>query len=405
MKTLQDDANQAKPHILIVDDEAELCQMVAICLQQSGFRISIAGNAAGAYSLLEQEEYDAIISDVMMPGEDGISLLWRVRQAWPDIPVILMTGFAQLQMAVDAIKNGAFDFIRKPFDFGHMCKIIERAVNYSRLQRMEKNYRAELEEAVVSRTAELRDALVELEDARSALLKDFTEKNEFVSNVSHEMRTPMNGVVGGLSLLENEVSTAKGMEYLEIVRQSADNMVSLIDHLLTFAKGTAQSGNAARYDLINLATNLNAVVAEFQPDFAQKGLSLALRIAADIPPQIQTQKEHFNRLLGILLGNALKFTDLGAVTLDVIRNDLEGDGDMLHFIVTDSGTGIPEGMLERIFEPFVQGDGSYTRRHGGVGLGLAIARQKALILNGRLLAEHVPGGGSRFKFSMNVLEP
>lgn len=405
MKTLQDGANQAKPHVLIVDDEAELCHMVAICLQQSGLRISIAGNAADAYSLLEQEEYDAIITDVMMPGENGISFLGRVHKAWPDIPVILMTAFAQLQMAVDAIKNGAFDFIRKPFDFGHMCKIIERAVNYSKLQRMEKNYRAELEETVVSRTAELKDALVELDVARSALLKNFTKKSEFLSNVSHEMRTPMNGVVGGLSLLENEVSTAKGMKYLEIVRQSADNMVSLIDQLLTFGKGTGQSGNAARFDLINLATNLNAVVAEFQPDFAQKGISLALRIADDIPPQIQTQKEHLNRLLEILLGNALKFTDLGAVTLDVIRNNLEGNGEMLHFIITDSGIGIPKGMLERIFEPFVQGDGSYTRRHGGVGLGLAIAQQKALILNGRLLAEHVPDGGSCFKFSMKLLEP
>ncbi|MFA7059714.1 MAG: response regulator [Pedobacter sp.] len=405
MNTLQDGANQAKPHVLIVDDEAELCHMVAICLQQSGFRISSAGNAADAYSLLEQEQYDAIVSDVMMPGENGISFLGRAHQTWPDIPVILMTAHAQLKMAVDAIKNGAFDFVHKPFDFGYMCKIIERAVNYSKLQRMEKNCRAELEETVVSRTAELKDALVELDVARSALLKNFTEKNEFLSNVSHEMRTPMNGVVGGLSLLENEVSTAKGMEYLEIVRQSADNMVSLIDQLLTFGKGTGQKGNAACFDLINLATNLNAVVAEFQPDFAQKGLSLALRIAADIPPQIQTQKEHLNRLLGILLGNALKFTDMGAVTLDVIRDDLEGDGEMLHFIVTDSGIGIPKGMLERIFEPFVQGDGSYTRRHGGVGLGLAIAQQKALILNGRLLADHVPDGGSRFKFSMKVLEP
>lgn len=91
-----------------------------------------------------------------------------------------------------------------------------------------------------------------------------------MSTISHEMRTPMNGVVGGLSLLEGEVTTADGKEYLEIVRQSADNMVSLIDQLLTFRGGINQGGGVAGYDLINLASNLNAVVAEYQPGFVKK---------------------------------------------------------------------------------------------------------------------------------------
>ena len=400
MSTSQQGTYNFKPRILVVDDEEELCQMVEICLKQSGFRISTAGNAADAYNLLEREQYDVIVTDVMMPGEDGISFLGRVHQAWPDVPVILMTAYAKLQMAVDAIKNGAFDFINKPFDFGHMCKIVERAVNYSKLQSMEKNYRSELEETVTCRTAELKNAMVELDFARSALLKSATDKSEFMTTVSHEMRTPMNGVVGGLSLLEDEVTTAKGKEYLEIACQSAGNMVALIDQLLTFGRGGGQGGGAARYDLINLAAVFNAVVAEYQTAFKQKGLSLALYIAPDVPSEIWTDKEHLKRLFGILLGNALKFTDQGAVKLEVSCK--EG---VLCFSVTDSGIGVPEGMLERVFEPFVQGDGSLTRRHGGVGLGLTIARQNAMILNGRLWAEHVPEGGSRFVFCVKVLTP
>lgn len=140
MPMLHPEADQAKPRLLIVDDEPEICQTLAICLDKTKFRINYASNAADAYRLLEQESYDAIVTDVMMPGEDGIAFLGRVHQVWPDIPVILMTGYAQLQMAVDAINNGAFDFVYKPLDFDHMRKIVERAVNYTKMQRMEKNW-------------------------------------------------------------------------------------------------------------------------------------------------------------------------------------------------------------------------------------------------------------------------
>ena len=235
MTTNHEAPDQIKPRVLIVDDEADICQTLAICLDKTRFQINYAENSADAYNLLEEGPYDVIVTDVMMPGEDGIAFLGRVHKGWPEIPVIIMTGYAQLQMAVNAIKNGAFDFVHKPFDFNHMRTIVERAVNYTRLQRMEKNYRAELEEAVTRRTAELRDAIIELDSARSALLKTATEKNEFISVISHEMRTPMNGVVGGLGLLEDEVTTVDGKEFLDIVRVSANNMVLLIDELLTLS--------------------------------------------------------------------------------------------------------------------------------------------------------------------------
>ena len=147
--------NPAIPRILVVDDEAAICLLVAVYFQKKGFNTITASNAADAYGMLEQEQYDAIITDVSMPGEDGVSLLGRIHKAWPDIPVILMTGYADMQMAIDAIKLGAFDFVQKPFDLDYLVKVAERAVHYSRLQRLEKHYIAELEQAVASRTSEL----------------------------------------------------------------------------------------------------------------------------------------------------------------------------------------------------------------------------------------------------------
>lgn len=130
---------QTKPHVLVVDDEIEIREMLSLCLQKWGFNVSTVENAKSAHELLEFGIYHAIVTDVMMPGEDGISFLGRVHKTWPDIPVILMTGHAQRQMAANAIKNGAFDFVYKPFDFDHLRKIVERAVNYTRLQQMDRN--------------------------------------------------------------------------------------------------------------------------------------------------------------------------------------------------------------------------------------------------------------------------
>lgn len=395
---------QSAPHILIVDDESAICQMMKICFENSNYRTSTAMNTSEASTLLVLEQFDVIISDVMMPGEDGITFLGRVHESWPDLPVIMMTGYAQMQMAVNAIKNGAFDFVCKPFDFVHMQKIVERAVNYSKLQKMEKNYRSELEETVVRRTAELKESMSELDFARAALQQAASEKNTFMSTISHEMRTPMNGVIGSLELLAEEPLTGRAPEYLSMARQSADTMVALINQLLTFTtlKSTSSVANS---ELVDVQTLLQTIVEEQQPLFALKKLALSLQVTDDLPRQIWSDRGKMSRLFEILLGNALKFTSEGAVTISASRICTDTEGELLQCTVTDSGVGIPEGMLERIFEPFVQGDGSLNRRYEGVGLGLAIARQNALLLNGHLWAEHVPAGGSRFIVTFKICTP
>lgn len=317
MTELTHPAEQPTPHILIVDDEPEIRQMLSLCLQKNNYCIACAEDTAEACKLLVLEQFDVIISDVMMPGEDGIAFLGRVHDFWPNIPVILMTGHAQLQMAVNAIKNGAFDFIYKPFDFDHLRKIVERAVNYSKLQRMEKNYRAELKETVARRTAELKESMAELDFARTALQRAATDKSTFMSTVSHEMRTPMNGVIGSIELLSGENLTGAAAEYLAMARRSADNMMTLINQLLSFNTMNVQGGGARHHDLIDLQSLLHTIIVDQQPLFTRKGLALSLQMADDLPRQIWTDREKLCRLIEILLGNALKFTGHGAASLEV----------------------------------------------------------------------------------------
>ena len=243
---------QPLSHILIVDDELGIRQILSLCFKKNGFNVTSAGDASEAFKLLTQEQFDAIISDVMMPGEDGIAFLGRVHASWPEIPVILMTGHAQMQMAVNAIKNGAFDFVCKPFDVDYMHKIVERAVSYSKLQRMEKNYRAELEKMCALRTAELKASMAELDFARTALQQSATDKSTFMSTISHEMRTPMNGVIGSLELMAEEGVSGASAEYLAMARQSADNMMTLINQLLSFNATKTYGGEIYNHDLIDL---------------------------------------------------------------------------------------------------------------------------------------------------------
>ncbi|MFZ4857380.1 MAG: response regulator [Desulfuromonadaceae bacterium] len=175
--------DQLHPHVLVVDDELDMCCMVANYLKRIGCKVDMACNAADAYSMVEDGQYQAILSDIKMPGEDGISLLVRIRKICPDTPVILMSDQNDTQLAVAAIKHGAFDSVQKPLDFILLEKIVERAVNHDRLLRLEKNYLTELEQKVTEQTleseagaAQLRVKLAErqaaeekLEQARSAV--------------------------------------------------------------------------------------------------------------------------------------------------------------------------------------------------------------------------------------------
>jgi signal transduction histidine kinase len=398
---IENSSRERSAHILVVDDEQDILQMVSLCLKQSGYLISTASCSEEAYRLLELNGFDAIITDVMMPGEDGISFLGNVHQRMPEIPVIIMTGYSQLQVAVNAIKNGAFDFIHKPFDFSYLRTVVEKATTYSKLVRHEKNYLNELELTVTQRTEDLKNALIQIEKNHQALLKASNEKNEFMATISHEMRTPMNGVVGGLELLADTDLNDEQREYLLIASQSSDSMMELVDRILTYAAFSGQEVPVCT-EKIDLPATLETLSTTYSNRFAEKGLAFNVLSASDLPHWIHCDGVQLIRLLDTLLSNALKFTDLGEVRLAVTLDRLENQRAVIRMSVSDTGIGIPVDMLERIFEPFIQTDSSSTRRFGGVGLGLSMARQITQLLNGTLEVESAQGKGSTFTFVMHV---
>jgi len=389
------------PHILVIDDEEGILDTVRMCLEYSGYRASTVNSADDAWRLLGTDEPDAILTDVMMPGEDGLTFLAKVHQRLPDVPVIIMTGYAHLQIAVDAIKNGAFDFIHKPFDYSYLCKVIDKSLEFSRLRRMEKRYLAELEETVALRTEDLKNALAQLDATREMLLKAASDKSEFMTTITHEMRTPMNGVIGSLDLLADSDLSGSPREYVLLARQAADNMVVLVNQLLSFS-AHSKDNHAVCHEITDLRGILETVEHGYRPRFAEKAMIFDVHIAPELPPAIRCGGAHVAQLLDILLANALKFTEWGGVRLDVALERICDRRADIRFSVKDSGIGIPVHMLERIFDPFVQVDGSMTRRFGGTGLGLSIARQIAQLIGGTIWAESTFGEGSSFHVRMTA---
>jgi len=403
LNTSENRAADRLPHVLVIDDEATSLFMVSMRLKNCGFTVSSAGSTLEAYELLSRKDYKAIITDVVMPGEDGISFFNKVQQLHPDIPVIIMTALSQIDMAVDVIKGGAFDLIHKPVDMEYLCKVTERAVEYHKLRQLERHYREELESTVAQRTAQLENALAELESARLLLVKAANEKSEFIAQMTHEMRTPMNGVIGAIELLENEPLSGNQREYVQIAKMAANNMMELVDWLLSFAQGNSKDA-ADSGSVIPLHTILKALPSRYNNSFALRGIVFTVDIADDVPERLKGDGEQLQRLLDILIGNALKFTERGSVRVKASITDDGIKPKALRLVVQDSGIGIPSDMLDKIFEPFTQVEETLNRRYGGTGLGLSIARQISAVLNGSIWAESVVSEGSSFIFMMK-LEP
>ncbi len=221
-------------------------------------------------------------------------------------------------------------------------------------------------------------------------------KSEFLAMMSHEIRTPMNGVMGMLGLAGAAVEEAERNRCLALARQSAEALLSVIDDILDFSKLEAGRMEVESVDL-HLDALLGDVVSLLTHRARAQGNEIAVVIAPEAEGWYRGDPTRLRQVLFNLIGNAVKFTENGRIDIRVGR-----DGESLLFEVVDTGIGIPEDALERIFDRFSQADGSTTRRYGGTGLGLAISRQLVTLMGGTIGVDSTPGRGSRFWFRLDL---
>ena len=382
--------------LLVVDDEESLRITTAAILELEGYEVETAASGLEAVERLQDADFDLVLTDLHMEGGDGLSLLAEIRRLAPLTISVVLTGFASVESAVAALQFGAYDYLVKPCDIDEMKHTIKRGVEHRLLMLAEQKARKdlkrlnrELELRVEERTAALTRLNEELAEANRA-------KDIFLATLSHELRTPLTPVLGWVNLLRNGNLDREGAaQALEAIERNARLQSRLIDDLLDISRIAT-----GKLNFEPKPTDLNSIVESaletVRSSAAARSVELEVELSSS-PLIVMGEPVRLQQIVWNLLSNAIKFTDQGGK----VSVRTESTPNEARVVVKDSGIGISPDFLPHVFDRFRQADGTPTRRHGGLGLGLAIVSALARMHNGHVQAESDgPGKGSLFSFAL-----
>lgn len=385
--------------LLVIDDDDVDRMALRRALQRSAlpFDLQEVDNAEAGSELLKSDVFDCAFLDYKLPGFDGLKLINRLRELEVKIPLIVLTGQGDEQIAVNLMKAGASDYLAKDrLSSESLSRAVQGAIRL---------YKAESEVALANqRLRETNELLKQQNRALEAQQEQIQRKNlqlvevsqlksEFLATMSHELRTPLNAIIGFSQILMRhpEGSNARRHDMLSRILASGQHLLELINDILDFSK--IEAGRLdLRLEAINLAELVATTVESLQSLAEQKQIELKVEMALSAP-EVVNDAHRLRQVITNLLSNAIKFTEAGHVGIRV----KELTPDTLEIAVEDTGMGIAAENLPHIFDAFHQVDQSVSRKHQGTGLGLSITSLLLDMMQGNISVDSQPGRGSCFR--------
>ncbi len=378
--------------ILIVDDEVEAAEEVADCLDFLGYDCMVASSGFEAMKLIKEvPDISIAIVDIRMLDMSGLELCEIVKNNLPaerDIVFIFLTGHAGLAESIEAIRIGGFDFLTKPVSPELLRHSVKRADQYIEANSLQRRFNEKLETEIKKKTRSLQIKTKKLAIANSKLTLANQVKNEFLTMINHEIRTPLNVVIGFAGIVEEDVSNQEHLAWVKRIKEAGldlTKMFNSITDLIEIGTGTLQlqKSDVQVGKLIEMTISACGNLAN------SKGVSINTDEVRDI---VFTLDEfRISQAVGRLIDNAVKFSPQGG-TVTVLTQQTD---ERLTISIRDDGPGMTRADQEKALQPLSQVDGSATREHGGIGLGLTLARLVAELHGGSLCIEGAPFQGTK----------
>lgn len=374
----------AGKRILVVDDEKIVNLDIQATLKRLGYDVvGDAGTGQEAIDKAADFRPDLVLMDIKLQGRmDGIEAANVIIKTY-DIPIVFLTAFSDEKTLSRAKLSGPFGYLLKPFEERELRSSIEIALFK---HGMEQEYR---------------QAVADAEAANEA-------KSSFLATISHELRTPMNGILGLSEILLGSGLGSEQKEYVELIKGSATSLLRVLNDMLDYSK-IERRILELREGTFDVRQILSLVMNSHSPNAENKGLGIECFIHPDISGELQGDSGRLTQILNNIVSNAIKYTDKGGITIEVMPDDVDEDPYpagcvRLLFIVSDTGLGIASSKADTIFKSFTQLEDYMTRKHGGIGLGLAITQNLVNMLQGGIWVETRPSQGSSFYFTA-VFQP
>ncbi|MEP7338178.1 MAG: ATP-binding protein, partial [Acidobacteriota bacterium] len=389
---------QAK--ILLIEDNPEDTLLIRQMLTQaemigpvpSEFELICARTLAQGLALLAQGGIDVTLLELSLPDSRWPETVSRVRALSSGITIPLLTGLDKDALAIQALQNGAQDYLAREdlADGRTLARAIRHPLELHRLREELKSYAQKFQRMEA-----------ELCQAREAVIESSRLKPGLPANMSHEMLTPMNAVIGMAGLLLDTELDADQLDCAETIQSSASALLKIIKDMLDLS--TIEAGKLtleiSDFDLRHV---VNDALDPFTRQAADQKIELVSLVYSDVSTRLRGEAGRLRQVLINLLDNALKYTKRGEVILRVRQERETATEVLLHFAVSDTGIGIPVETQGRLFQAFIQADDSETRPYSGAGLGLAISKQLVELMGGQIGLNSEPGKGSTFWFTVRL---